>query len=54
MIYVPGLKTEEVKLENTTNNSKKELKTPQLKNPIKHFSFQFRNRDKWTPLEKIN
>ncbi|CAD8070721.1 unnamed protein product [Paramecium primaurelia] len=55
LIYMPGLKQEEFKEETQQQPvQKKQFKAPLLKTPIKHISFQFRNRDKWNPLQKIN
>ncbi|CAK81551.1 unnamed protein product (macronuclear) [Paramecium tetraurelia] len=55
LIYMPGLKQEEFKEEAQSQPAlKKQFRAPLLKTPLKHISFQFRNRDKGTPLEKIN
>ncbi|CAD8086801.1 unnamed protein product [Paramecium sonneborni] len=55
IIYMPGLKQEEFKEDNSSQQTlKKQFKAPLLKSPIKHISFQFRNRDKCNPLQKIN
>ncbi|CAD8092089.1 unnamed protein product [Paramecium sonneborni] len=55
IIYMPGLKQEEFKEETSSQQTlKKQFKAPLLKSPIKHISFQFRNRDKCNPLQKIN
>ncbi|CAD8167072.1 unnamed protein product [Paramecium octaurelia] len=55
LIYMPGLKREEFKEDTSPQYAQqKQIRAPLLKTPIKHISFQFRNRDKCNPLQKIN
>ncbi|CAK76867.1 unnamed protein product (macronuclear) [Paramecium tetraurelia] len=55
LIYMPGLKREDIKEDTSSQLAyQKQIRSPLLKTPIKHISFQFRNRDKCNPLHKIN
>ncbi|CAD8131584.1 unnamed protein product [Paramecium pentaurelia] len=55
LIYMPGLKQEDFKEETSQQHTQnKQFRAPLLKSPIKHIGFQFRNRDKSNPLQRIN